>query len=928
MISKSEKDFKDRPGQSPALALKKEAILFVLSAFFLTVAPVSGMTDESPRITGVEVWVDGLPAPPDIKGLVPVREGDIFTLKKISEAIRLIWKTGLFQDVQVLRREEEGVRLQFLLARRLRVRRIHFEGEKGLPRRKLRQSLSSFRADNLFSEEKLDRGVEELRRALEREGFFESTVEPRVQRLSVSPEVDLSFAISVGHRYIIDRIQFTGSGMISEPTLRRHMKTREGRVYVPSLLELDLERLRNAYISLGYRRVEVELEAVEFDRARERVALSLRVNPHEKIEIVIIGAKVPLGLVEPIWEEKIFEEWGLREGEARILSHLRGQGFVFARVTSSVQVEESTVRVIHRVDPGRKYKIQEVKLEGLKHFASDELKERLGLVERLLFFNFLDGKKIFALPEEIRSIYQSRGFPDVRVDLNFFEKDNKVTAIYYVHEGEQQTIGEIRIQGAHQLDEKTLRAQMDLAEGGAYFPPAIQKNVQKLEMFYLRQGIRGTKIEVSTEPMEKNSLRLVLNIQEGRRQTITNILVVGNEVTKMGTILRELEVREGDLALAESIMASKQNLENLGIFSEVRMEEVPVAPEEETLVITVREGERNYAGLGVGLETKSEPWRSALFDVALRLRGTAEFMRSNIFGRAARLSLVSQFSLAEKRAVVSWEQPYFLFDFPMDTYLNAWVEEEDRQSFGYDREGISLSGIRPVTKDMTLLLALRYARTTLTYLEVTPSEIDRQFYPYSTTSISSSIIREKRNDPFNPERGHFFSLAFEWAFPLFETESDFLKAIVKHQFFLTVAPRVNFSSTARLGLGMGRMPIHERLFAGGSNSFRGQRYDELGPRDATSARPIGGKALFLLNVEFTFPLFSTLQNLSGAIFYDTGQVFYNRSDFDLREFEHAIGLGLRYRTPLGPLRLELGWNLSEPQRRGKPLVFITIGHVF
>ncbi len=916
MISRLERDF------------KKTLAFFGLGLLFLIPFPRFCQADQVPVISGIEVWVDELPGSQEMVDLIPLRAGEPFTLKKVRDAIRLIWKTGLFQDIQVVQSGEAEVRLKFLLRRHLRVRRVRFQGDKSLATRKLGDSLSSFRVDNIFTQEKLDRALGELRRALEREGYFGVNIQPNVQRLPNGPEVDLTFTLHSGQKFSIGSIKFGGDVVIPEDEMRRIMKSRQGGAYIPSQIERDIDRLRNFLISRGYRRAEVELAEAQFEPEAKKVDLSLKITPHERIEVLITGADVPRELVEPIWEEKIFEEWGIRQGEARILSYLRGKGYIFAAISSSIKVSESEVQVIHEVSPGQKYRIQEVKFEGNSHFPSDQLKENLGIVERLLFLNFLDGQKVFALPEEIRSFYQSRGFPDVRVDLNFLQMGKKLTAVYHINEGEQKSIAEVVIRGAKLMEPAVLRGQIGLSEGSPYFDPAIQREIQKLETFYLNQGIRGTKVEANAEPVDKNSFRVIFDIQEGGFQRIKNILVVGNRVTKTHTILRELELKEGELARYDALLTSKQNLENLGIFSEVKLEEIPLSAEEQTLVITVREGERNYAGLGVGLETKNEPWRSALFDVALRLRGTAELMRSNIFGQAARLSFISQFSLAEKRAVVSWEQPYFLFDFPLDTYVNAWIEEEDRQSFGFDREGVSVSGIKPMLKDLTLLVALRYARTTLTYLEVTPSAIDRQFFPYSTTSISSSIIRERRNDPFNPQRGNFSSLAFEWAFPLFETESDFLKAILKHQFFSKVVPGVNLSTTFRFGLGMGRMPIHERFFAGGSNSFRGERFDELGPRDRSSGKPIGGKALFLLNLELTFPLLTTLENLTGAVFYDSGQVFYNRSDFDLRDLEHALGLGLRYRTPLGPLRLELGWNLSEPGRRGKPLIFITIGHVF
>jgi outer membrane protein insertion porin family len=124
------------------------------------------------------------------------------------------------------------------------------------------------------------------------------------------------------------------------------------------------------------------------------------------------------------------------------------------------------------------------------------------------------------------------------------------------------------------------------------------------------------------------------------------------------------------------------------------------------------------------------------------------------------------------------------------------------------------------------------------------------------------------------------------------------------------------------------MPIHERFFGGGSNSFRGERFDELGPKDPSTLKPVGGKAMLLFNFEFTYPLFSAVEDLYGAVFYDKGNVFPEINDINLASLDDAVGFGIRYRTPLGPIRLELGWNLDAPKEERKPLFFITIGNVF
>jgi outer membrane protein insertion porin family len=230
---------------------------------------------------------------------------------------------------------------------------------------------------------------------------------------------------------------------------------------------------------------------------------------------------------------------------------------------------------------------------------------------------------------------------------------------------------------------------------------------------------------------------------------------------------------------------------------------------------------------------------------------------------------------------------------------------------------------------MDFLATLRYTRRIITGPEgFQLSDIDRLFFPFSTTAVSGSYIWERRDDPFNPTGGFFFSSSLEWAFPYFGTESDFWKTFNKFQIFAPILPDVTFGTTVRLGLALGRVPIHERFFAGGSNSFRGVTFDELGPKNPISGKPVGGKALLIFNFELAFPIIPAFENLYGTLFFDKGNVFARRKQVSLAGLRNALGLGLKYKTPLGPVRLELGWNLNPVFGEKRFIGFITIGNVF
>jgi len=910
---------------------RKQTLFFLLFLFFVFLPRESSAQSQnpSPLITSVTVWIDGQPDTEAMEELIPLKEGEEFSLKRITNSIKQIYRTRLFSDVQVLKEGEKEIQLTFLLTRRVFTRRIILRGKQKISHKKLKESLFSLSEGSSFSDEKMSRAVEELKEALMQEGYFQPEIEASAMRDPESPTVNVIFEIRAAKMYIIKKIAFSGEKILTEAELKKEMKSKEGEEYIPSVLEGDITGLKEFYSSKGYQRAEIDVEETRFDGSEGNVYLSLIIIPHEKIEIVVEGAQIPLSLLEPIWEPRIFEEWGLSEGKAKIIGYLRKKGYLFSSATSSIEKVDNEVHVVYKVSPGEKFKIRRVSFEGLKYFTPSELTEKLVLETNTPFSSWIDGERLFELPAEIEFLYKTRGFPDTRASLYFFPRGKSVRANFVIEEGRQEKIEKISFEGTNLFSRKILLEQISSFEGGFFYQPNIQKDMERLGHFYLNQGVRGTEIRARIEKVAGDIFSVVFSLQEGKKVKIEKIVITGNVVTKKRTILRELRVKEGEYALSERIRESKRRLEKLGIFTEIKIDEIPLSAEKENLIVSVREGERNYAGLGVGLETMSEPQTFALWNNPVRLRGTAEFIRSNVLGSAAQVSLVGQFSLKEKRGVFSWEQPYF-FGIAVQTYVNAWMEREGRESFTFDRQGVSLTAIKSVSKDLLFLTTLRWARTNFVILLIEESEVDRQHRPFSAASVSGSFIWDRRNDPFHPEKGSFLSFVLERAFPLFQSESNYLKSFIKYQHFIPVLSRVTFSATSRFGLGGGKkpIPVHERFFAGGSNSFRGARFDELGPKDPVSQKPVGGQALFLLNFELTFPLIPAIKDLSGVLFYDKGNVFEKTANINLVALQDAVGIGIRYRTPLGPVRLELGWNLDAVEGERKPLVFITIGNIF
>lgn len=425
---------------------------FVAAWLVLPLALAAAGPDPSlataPAIARVEVAVDGQKASPEIRSLVTVRAGEVFSLFDIDRSLKQLYSSGLFSDIRVDRRDAPDLTLLFSLSRKLFVRKMNLRSAGSLPLGKVQQGLTVLRPGAAFSSERLERAGQEVVALLEREGLFGCRAVPALFKDSEAAAMDVTFDILPGLRYVISSMSIGGDVPVAAATLLKRMASREGRFYVPSLLEKDIAGLEAYLHGFGYPRAKVEAAPPRLDNGLRTASLSLKVEAGEKIEISITGAQVSVELVRPIWEEKVFEEWGLLEGEARILSFLRKKGYLFALVSSTIQREGNRLLVTYEADPGLRCYIRGLRFEGLTYFTPEQLKSAMNLEGSLLLPNILDGERVFSLPEEIEDLYQTQGFPRARVELNFERSGRAVTIVYSLGEGPQQKFDRVMFSGA------------------------------------------------------------------------------------------------------------------------------------------------------------------------------------------------------------------------------------------------------------------------------------------------------------------------------------------------------------------------------------------------------------------------------------------------------------------------------------------------
>jgi outer membrane protein assembly complex protein YaeT len=454
---------------------------------------------------------------------------------------------------------------------------------------------------------------------------------------------------------------------------------------------------------------------------------------------------------------------------------------------------------------------------------------------------------------------------------------------------------------------------------------------------------------------EQTHVDVDFRIQEGPRVFVDHVLIVGNVRTRAETIARELQVKAGDPYNLSAIIESQRRLVALGLFRRARITELRHGNETtRDLLVTIEEAPPMTIGYGVGAEGKRlADTRSATgaaverFDIAPR--ALFEIGRRNLFGKNRSASLFTSvsrsvvYSLTEYRAVATFREPR-LFDSAADAFINGTFEQQHRSTFDFARRSFSANVERRFSGPYRLTGTYQLQRTHVFNSKVDDAElplIDRTFPQFLLSSFSGSVIRDTRDDALDTHDGAYASANAQLAGQAIGSEVGFVKSFVTAQVFRTVPHlrRVVVAGSARVGMARafsteGQLPASERFFAGGDTTVRGFALDQLGVRHSPS-RPgdtvdangfaIGGNGLTIFNAELRVPVTGGI----GVVgFLDTGNVFARVADVDLSELRSAVGGGLRYKSPVGPLRFDIGLKIGRQPGESRAAWFVSFGQAF
>lgn len=865
--------------------------------------------------------------------LLAFKPGDLFNYKKNRESMENLYKAELFSNVETGIEMLPGgkLNLYYTLTPKYTIGGVKIKKCPGIKKSALLNAVFSLRRRDWFETHKLEAAIREIRNFLSSRGYFNPGIDYRLIEFpqKTTPRTDIHFYIEPGSLTFVNKIFWTAPETLS-PKIRGQVESYFERLqYIPYQFQKAIEKVKRTLKKQKYYFPEIRLKEIFLDEEKSRVDLDIVVKPGYRYIFRFNGIKNKIDLISSIWEKKVFEKWAEKESKARILYHLKRKGFLAAEVESTIHLEKFVKTITFNVKKGRKYKLGNIRFRGNESFPDKEMK-RVIKTDDLVFdkYFWLRATSLAVDREVLRLFYYFNGFPSANVLVETQFRGKKADVDMVINEGNKFTVDTVLFDGNRTFESNLLYRILKTRESNPqkthpFVQQILNEDIERLKNFYYFRGFDRVAITPEISPGTQKSI--LIRIDEGPQYRLGNLIVIGASQAQGKLIRRQFPLKTNDFYNRLKVETFKSDIENSSIFTEFTITTIKKSGNVLDVLVKAIPDKNSYYGFGVG-----GGWRD---NEKPTTRGTLEYQQRNIFNGYSTLSGIFQLGNIEGelglRGVISYDTP-FLFRRKVKSELKFWVDNEQYPSYNFTRFGFSETIIQKVSLNSYLLASFSLYSTRLNELEILPTPVDLEGVYRYTSALRFSYVRDKRNDPFNPTSGVFFSSDLKLGLLMTERHYPFIKFRWSYQRLFKLLKNGTLAFTLRNGLAEGDLSITERYFAGGVNTFRGTKTDGLGPFDLVDGkvRARGGNALFLANLEATFPVpLIPGGDLYYAVFADVGNVFGRAGHFRLSELERAVGFGLRLKTELGPLRLDFAWNLDRSDREGNFRIHIGIGNV-
>ncbi len=888
-----------------------------------------------------EITIEGLKPPPSeasAAAAMQINLGEVFRQETLDEGVKrleaILQEEGLYEakvstePVPHPKTHQMDVIVHVHQGARARVKSVQLTNNTGYPDIEILSRLKMKPGAEVVSA-RIQKGTDRIRKFLVKKGHLSGRASVRRGEYDAATKtIPLTLDVSAGP---LVRVEVQGAGF-SKGDLKKLLPIYQEGAVDQDLLEEGKRNLRerleregyfDATVSYATATRELQKKGSPTGETEEVITYTVEKGEQHKLAgIEITGnhyfgtdlLKSRLQVYTAAFASRGRFSRRLLESDRQSMENLyRANGFQDAKVETQVmdnyEHKEGDLFVRFVVREGQQTRVASLKIEGNHAFTEDEI---LGVVASSPGQPYSDFN-VSTDRANILALYYNEGFPEADIQATTEEAQNP-------------------------------------AGGGA----------------------AGGSGDASSGKSSKNGkapaytgreVRLVYRITEGPQTRVKQILIAGYKHTRPGIIRRQVSVQPSEPLRAGEVVDTQRRLYNLGTFNRVT-----VAPQNpagsdpnKDVVVLVEEAKRYTLAYGGGFEVQrlASTTNPTGGEIQAAPRGILEISKLNLTGRADSLSLKLRGSTLQGRALLAYSAPNTFANPKLSFQATTYFEKtQDINTFSEERYEGSVQLTQQYSPRTTLLYRYSFRKVLVSNLKIPSEEIPLFQQPTLVSQFGLSWVRDTRDNPADASKGTLNTADLGIADTDIGSSASFLRFLFQNASYHPIKRRFSFARSIRIGIlepyrdtvslsfppvtttPLPRViPLPERFFGGGGTSLRGFALNQAGPRDATTGFPVGGQALLVLNQEFRFPMRLPFigTRLGGTLFYDGGNVYSRlrrvtlrwsspRPVFDpanptvcqfnctneLNYFSHTVGFGIRYATPVGPIRVDLGYQINRP----------------
>jgi outer membrane protein insertion porin family len=924
----------------------------------------------------------------DLQPLLAQKAGEPFSKSKVDQSIATLKSSGKAKDIELdIRPQPDGIRVMFVLQPAFYFGIYTFPGAGGFSYARLLQ-VSDYPPRGAYSSVDVQNTSDQLRTFFQRNGYFEAQVRSELQTDPAHGVVNVAFHITRNRHAKFGRVILNGAPPELKPKLQGDLKSwrarlrgvaiRNGKSYSLKTVQKATQYLESKLIDENYLGSRVKLANSEYDPQTNHADVHFDITPGTLVHVEIEGAHLwswTRHRLLPMYEQAGLDPEIIQEGKQNLVSYFQSKGYFDVQVETRNEQEQKGQRIIYRITRGPRHRVEDVEIVG-NHSLPDRQLRGYVKVEKAGFFSFFShGKfsdqRVRQSVNNLENVYQAEGFSGVKVVPDISKSGGNIVARFRIDEGPQDVVGSLRLDGNNDVpEEKLAPGGLKAAEGQPYSAKNVDEDRNQILAQYLRMGYLNANFRATARKMEGNPhrLKVTYHITEGPRVIISSVTTLGARSTRQSLIDQTVRLIPKAPLREDDMFAAENRLYALGTFdwAEVDPRRPITTQNRENVLVKLHESRENEIRYGFGFEVINRGGSVPSGTVAVPglppvglpstfqtsektfwgPRGTFQYTRRNFRGLGETITLGLVGARLDQRAAISYSDPYFLgANWSSNLTISAERNSENpifTSRFG--DFGFQVQRLLNAAGTKTLSVGYGYRQTSLANLLI-PDLVSPEDRSLHLSTLTSAYAFDTRDNSLDATKGMYQTVNLDLSLRPIGSSVNFARLRAQAAYYKTVGAGIVWANSLRIGLTQpfadSRIPVSELFFSGGGSTLRGfplngagpQRSlpvcsDPANPSTCTQIQvPEGGRELFILNSEFRIPL-PIKKGLGLVAFYDGGNVFAHLGFRDFGSYSNTVGLGFRYKTPVGPVRIDFGHNLNAPPGIKSTQFFITLGQAF